>query len=90
MVDAVIHQGWNRFWFRVGGVHSAGPGAIIVVPPGGCTTRAGQGQSGGEWVGTDLVSAGRALLSTLAEAYTGSCQELRFSESDSFTRTTRS
>ena len=30
---AVIHQGVNRFWFR-GAWHSAGPGAIIVVPPG--------------------------------------------------------
>jgi len=30
---AVIHQGVNRFWFK-GAWHNAGPGAVIVVPPG--------------------------------------------------------
>jgi len=72
---AVIHQGVNRFWFR-GAWHSAGPGAIIVVPPG-------EVQDGG--LDKDSVWGERMCyvpvdsMTRITEAYTGRCQELRFS-----------
>jgi len=73
---AVIHQGVNRFWFK-GAWHNAGPGAVIVVPPG--EVHDGGLDKHSVW-GERMCYVPVESMARITEAFTGRCQELRFSD----------
>src|SRR5262249_49099309 len=72
---AIIQQGINRFWYR-GAWYNAGPGSIVVVPPG-------EVHDGG--LATDVAWGERMCylptqsMAQITEARTGSSKEPRFS-----------
>jgi len=72
---AVIQQGINRFWFR-SAWHNAGPGSIVVVPPG-------EVHDGGlmkdEVWGERMCYVPVESMARITEAHTGRRQEARFS-----------
>src|SRR5215472_1459654 len=73
---AVIHQGVNRFWFK-GAWHNAGPGAIIVVPPG--EVHDGGLDKHSVW-GERMCYVPVESMARITQAYSGHYQELRFSD----------
>ena len=72
---AVIRQGTNRFWYR-GAWHNAGPGAIVVVPPG--EVHDGGLKKDEVW-GERMCYVPVESMARITEAHTGRQQELRFS-----------
>jgi AraC-like DNA-binding protein len=72
---AVIQQGINRFWFRHAW-HNAGPGTIVVVPPG--EVHDGGLAKDAVW-GERMCYVPSQSMARVTEAYTGSRKEPRFS-----------
>src|SRR6266481_7519558 len=71
---AVIKQGTNRFWFR-GAWYNAGPGAVVVVPPG--EVHDGGLKTDEPW-GEHMCYVPTATMARIVEDHTGVWQEPHF------------